>query len=109
MHVDPRHILVPLLILAGSLLLVEASTPSPSSLLDLSLLCLGAALTLSGFLLAVRLSHAFSSLLFGLGVSLLLQRGEEGFSEATSELFLLLSLLLFLLAFLPHRLLSPRK
>jgi len=107
--VDPRRVLVPLLALVGSLLLVEASTPSPSSLFDLSLLCLGAALTLSGFLLATRLSHAFSSTLFALGVSLLLQRGEENLSGTTSKLFLLLSLLLFLLAFLPHRLLSPRK
>ncbi|TDA32098.1 MAG: hypothetical protein DSO04_02785 [Hadesarchaea archaeon] len=106
---DPRRFLAPLLILAGSLLMVEASTPSPSSLQDLSLLCLGAALTLSGFLLAVHLPHAFSSLLLGLGVSLLLQRGEKGFSEATSQILLLLSLLLFLLALLPHRLLRPRK
>ncbi|MEM2866416.1 MAG: hypothetical protein QW098_04675 [Candidatus Hadarchaeales archaeon] len=97
----------------GSLLLLEASTPSPSSFADLSLLCLGAALLLSGFLLADHLLHASSPALLGLGVSLLLHRGEKDFSGTTRTLFLVLALLLFLLAvllpLLSHRLLRPRK
>lgn len=87
-----------LLAFAGPLLLLEASTPLPSSFLDLSLLCLGSALLLSGFLLAGL--RASPPALLGLGVSLLLQRGEEGLSEATRMLFLALALLLFLAAFL---------
>ncbi len=97
----------------GSLLLLEALTPSPSSLLDLSLLCLGLALILSGLLLADHPLRASPPVLLGLGVSLLLHRGEEEFSGTTRTLFSVLAFLLFLLAVLlflfSHRLLRPRK
>ncbi|MEM1981305.1 MAG: hypothetical protein QXF20_03030 [Candidatus Hadarchaeales archaeon] len=97
------------LVFVGSFLLLEASTPLPSSFLDFSLLCLALASILSGFLLVEPSSQLFPCLLVGLGFSLLLQREKENFSEVNEWIFLILSFLLFFLAIFSYKLLRPRK
>ncbi|TDA33284.1 MAG: hypothetical protein DSO02_04395 [Hadesarchaea archaeon] len=106
---SPRLPLALCLVFVGPFLLLEASTPLPSSLLDFSLLCLGLASILSGFLLVDPPSQLFPCLLMGLGFSLLLQREKESFSETNEWVFLILSFLLFLLAIFSYKLLRPRK